>query len=67
MLIDTEVVRERQAQLQREAAAVNGMRELRRAARAHAPAQSSGRWSGALIIAARFLAAMIGRCRPTVR
>jgi hypothetical protein len=67
MLIDVEVVRERQAQFQREATAVNGRRELRRAARAGAPAESSGRWAGRLIIAARFLAAMTGRCRPTVR
>jgi hypothetical protein len=68
MLIDVEVVRERQAQIRREAQAINGMRELRRAARrAGAPAQPSGRLSGTLTIAARLLAAMIGRCRPTAR
>jgi hypothetical protein len=65
-LIDAEVVRERQAQIRREVQAINGVLELRRAARL-APAQPAGRWNGALIIAARLLAAMIARCRPTVR
>jgi hypothetical protein len=68
MLIDTEAVRERQAQIRREVQAINGMRELQRVTRrAGTAARSSGRLHRAVTIAARYFAAMIGRCRPTVR